>query len=223
MRELSIFIDESGDIGDCSEYYLVTFILHDQSTDISEGILKYREALGNAGLPEKTFHFAPVLRGHEQYENLDIERRKGYLIRFHILVEKMPFRYFTLSYRKSAHASVYTLAESIEKDLIRFFQEHLAFFQRYDRIKVYYDNGQRVVTHAVHRAVRACLAQSAAVYREALPRDYYLSQVADYVCGIELAALRYERHVDNPTDHRFFGDKRNFSRNYLRKVRKKLL
>ena len=77
MRELYIFIDESGDIGDCSEYYLVTFILHDQSTDISDGILKFREALGNAGLPEKTFHFAPVLRGHEQYENLDIETRKG--------------------------------------------------------------------------------------------------------------------------------------------------
>lgn len=216
MRELSIFIDESGDIGDCSEYYLVTFILHDQSTDISEGIDKYRKALGNASLPEKTFLFAPVLRGHKQYENLDIETRKGYLIRFHILVEKMPFHYFALSYRKSEHVTVSALAESIEKNLIRFLQDHLAYFQKFDKVKVYYDNGQRVVTHAVHRAVRACLAQSAAVYREALPRDYYLSQIADYVCGIELAALRYEKHVDNPTDHRFFGDRRNFSRNYLR-------
>lgn len=223
MRELSIFIDESGDVGDCSEYYLVTFILHDQSTDISEGIRKYQEALSNAGLQEKTFHFAPVLRGHEQFENLGIEARKGYLIRFHILVEKMPFRYFTLSYRKSQVANVYALAESIEKDLVRFLREHLAYFQQFDKVKVYYDNGQRVVTYAVHQAVRTCLARSAAVYRKALSRDYHLSQVADYVCGIELAALRHEKHTDNPTDHRFFGDRRSFSRNYLRKVRKKLL
>lgn len=50
-----------------------------------------------------------------------------------------------------------------------------------------------------------------------------MSQVADYVCGIELAALRYERHVDSPTDHRFFGDRRSFTKNYLKKIRRKLL
>lgn len=31
MKELSIFIDESGDVGSCSDYYLVAFVFHDQS------------------------------------------------------------------------------------------------------------------------------------------------------------------------------------------------
>ena len=39
MRELSIFIDESGDFGEASKqsaYYLVTFVFHEQDKDISE-------------------------------------------------------------------------------------------------------------------------------------------------------------------------------------------
>ena len=37
MKELSIFIDESGDFGEVKErpaYYLVTFVFHDQKEDI---------------------------------------------------------------------------------------------------------------------------------------------------------------------------------------------
>ena len=67
------------------------------------------------------------------------------------------------------------------------------------------------------------MANNAAIYRNSIPKDYYMSQVADYVCGIELAALRYKRLLDGATDHRFFGDKRSFTRNYLKKIRKKLL
>jgi len=37
MKELSVFIDESGDFGeskDNSAYYLVTFVFHDQSIPV---------------------------------------------------------------------------------------------------------------------------------------------------------------------------------------------
>ncbi len=37
MKELSVFIDESGDFGDvkeCPAYYLVTFVFHNQDNDI---------------------------------------------------------------------------------------------------------------------------------------------------------------------------------------------
>lgn len=42
MKELSIFIDESGDFGEVKErpaYYLVTFVFHDQKEDIRQQIL----------------------------------------------------------------------------------------------------------------------------------------------------------------------------------------
>lgn len=223
MRELSLFIDESGDIGPCSDYYLVSFVFHDQKDSLDIDIAAYRGALRDANLPERAFHFTPIVRAHDEFAMLDIGERKSHFARFRIFTERAPFRYWVLRYKKDRFPSVYALAEQVERDLSARINEHLEFFQSFAHIKIYYDNGQQLVRHAVHQAVRTCLAKNAAIYRNAIPKDYYMSQVADYVCGIELAALRYERHLDGATDHRFFGDKRSFTRNYLKKIRKKLL
>ena len=43
MKELSIFIDESGDFGDYQEhapYYIITMVFHDQSFSIEDAIAK---------------------------------------------------------------------------------------------------------------------------------------------------------------------------------------
>ena len=48
MKELSIFIDESGDFGEVKEkpsYYLVTLVFHNQSNDISEQVKKLEESV----------------------------------------------------------------------------------------------------------------------------------------------------------------------------------
>ncbi len=48
MRDLSIFVDESGDFGAYESHcpkYLVTLVFHDQDKDISEHIKLLRERL----------------------------------------------------------------------------------------------------------------------------------------------------------------------------------
>ena len=48
MKELSIFIDESGDFGEYdfhSPYYIVTFVFHNQSNDITNNIVKLDKVL----------------------------------------------------------------------------------------------------------------------------------------------------------------------------------
>ena len=53
MKELSVFIDESGDFGELTErppYYLVTLVFHDQSIDITEEIRKLEEAVRLTGM-----------------------------------------------------------------------------------------------------------------------------------------------------------------------------
>ena len=52
MKELSVFIDESGDFGDVKErpaYYLVTFVFHDQDYPIEQQVIKLEESVKNAG------------------------------------------------------------------------------------------------------------------------------------------------------------------------------
>ena len=43
---LSIFIDESGDVGfikDASKYYIITFVMHNQNDDIKSNIDKIKD------------------------------------------------------------------------------------------------------------------------------------------------------------------------------------
>lgn len=50
---------------------------------------------------------------------------------------------------------------------------------------------------------------------------YRFSQVADHICTLELEALKYSEGTEGRTSTLFFGTKRQFGRNYLKKIRKK--
>ena len=88
-------------------------------------------------------------------------------------------------------------------------------------MKIYYDDGQGLVTRALHGAIGGALATQATVYRDAQPGKYCLAQVADYLCGIELMAAKYKHRVQTKTDTEFFGGTRDFKKNFLKKMRKK--
>ena len=65
MKELSIFIDESGDFGetrDIRDYYLVTFVFHDQANDITENTIKLENSVKESGLDIEYIHTGPVIR-----------------------------------------------------------------------------------------------------------------------------------------------------------------
>lgn len=52
MKELSVFIDESGDFGEIKErpaYYLVTFVFHNQDDGIEEQVSKLEESVRSSG------------------------------------------------------------------------------------------------------------------------------------------------------------------------------
>lgn len=56
-KELSIFVDESGDRGGMARYYLLTLVFHDQADSIMDEIRNYKERLSRSGLPDIAFHF----------------------------------------------------------------------------------------------------------------------------------------------------------------------
>ena len=52
MKELSIFVDESGDFGEIKErpaYYLVTLVFHNQKYDITNQVRKLEISTRTAG------------------------------------------------------------------------------------------------------------------------------------------------------------------------------
>ena len=218
MRELSVFIDESGDIGTGSEYYLLTLVFHDQSDGINSWLNSYEQACVASSLPKETFHFTPVLRGHAPFDSMDYSTRKRLLSRFRSFVERLPFKYACLSYEKRRFSNAADLQVKMQRDIELLIRNNLVFFQEFDVVKVYYDNG--IVSASVHGAISAALFEDAVVYRNIKPNRYRLFQVADYICGIELAAIRYEHNQAGLTEERFLGSWKDFKRSYLKKLRK---
>lgn len=51
--------------------------------------------------------------------------------------------------------------------------------------------------------------------------DYRLEQVADYLCTIELALVKYEAKENGEAYNKFFGGIGSFKRNWLKQARNK--
>ena len=92
-RDLSIFVDESGDRGGKARYYLLTLVIHDQSDSISDKVACYEESLLRYDLPNIPFHSEPLLNCHGPYRGMSLEQRKKMLYSFNVLMQRLPIKY----------------------------------------------------------------------------------------------------------------------------------
>lgn len=88
MKELSVFIDESGDFGEIKErpaYYLVTFVFHNQDNTIEEQVSKLNESVRTSGFDVEYIHTGPVIRREEVFQRYSIDDEESCYIRCLIL------------------------------------------------------------------------------------------------------------------------------------------
>ena len=129
--------------------------------------------------------------------------------------------YVTFVYKRREFTGPEKLAERMKRDIADFLREHLGYFQEFDHVKVYYDNAQAIVKSALYNAVYDVLAKQAVVRRRTTMTEYRLSQVADFLCTIELAAVKYDAKEDGGTYDKFFGGVGTFKKNWLKQARRK--
>ena len=60
-------------------------------------------------------------------------------------------------------------------------------------------------------------------FRKVKPVEYKLFQVADLICTMELLAIKAENNAFTHSEKEFFGGIRNFKKNYLKWIKKKIL
>ena len=214
-------MDESGDRGGRARYYLLTLVFHDQAESITEAVTGYETRLARADLPNIPFRSEPFINGHKDYANLGISQRKAMLACFSSFVRKLPISYTTFAYRRSEFADLDKLTERMRRDISEVLLNHLGFFQSFDDVKVYYDNGQDIVKRALDRSISKVLSKGVVQRRKTSMTDYRLEQVADYLCTIELALVKYEAKEDGETYNNFFGGIGRFKKNWLKQARSK--
>ena len=101
--------------------------------------------------------------------------------------------------------------------------DELEYFQSFDKVKVYYDDGQNMVASALHAAVEYALSKESVLYRKTKSSDFLLSQAADMICTLELTACKFHNHESTSTDEKMFGSASSFKNNYMKAVKRKRL
>lgn len=222
MKELSIFIDESGDFGPYakhSPYYIVTMVFHDQSEEINQNILDFERALDYLGLERHCVHTGPIIRREENYQHLTIEERRKILNKIVAFTRKLPIRYKSFHVAKEKDFDIINYTQNLSKQIASFLSQKSSELEKYQTIKVYYDNGQIELTKILTSVFSIILPN--VEFRKVLPKDYKLFQVADLFCTMELLKLKKDKGTLTQSDTKIFGSYEILKRNYLKPISKK--
>jgi hypothetical protein len=224
MKELSIFIDESGDFGEARErpsYYLVTFVFHNQENNIEQQVKKLEKSVRNAGFEVEYIHTGPVIRREEVFVRYSLDERRKLLYKMLNFVNACPIAYLTVSVDRKEAPDKISLSGKLAKSINKEIFEHMEFFLDFDKVIVYYDNGQ-VELSAILNAVFS-LHFSNVEFRKAEPQKYRLLQASDFICSMELLRIKREEKRLSKSEERFFYKPQELKKTFLKSIDKKKL
>lgn len=224
MKELSIFIDESGDFGEVKErpaYYLVTFVFHDQNNNIDQQVSKLEESVRMLGFDLEYIHTGPLIRREEVFARYSIDERRKLLYKMLNFVNGCPISYMTVAVDRKEAADRIALSGKLAKAINVAFSEHSEFFVNFDRVIVYYDNGQ-VELSAILNAVFSIFFSNVE-FRKAEPQRYRLLQAADFICSMELLRIKKDEKRLSKSEERFFYKPQELKKTFLKSIDKKKL
>lgn len=217
MVEESIFLDESGDFGSNSRYYIVTLVFHDQRKPIGDAIAKLSQELGYIGFPaERAIHTGPIVRRENEYADMGVPERKRIFTKLYAFTRSAGITYKSFSYRKSEYANRMKLKARFARDLSLFIDENIEHFTAFEKVIAYYDNGQSIITETINAVFAAKFFE--VDFRRVLPHEYRLFQSADLICTLELLRMKDAANELSRSEIGFFGSAGRIRRDYLKQL-----
>ena len=122
--------------------------------------------------------------------------------------------------RKEAPDKI-TLSGRLGREISNVIQKHKPFFDNYDKIIVYYDNGQ-IELGAILNTVFS-IHFSNVEYRKAEPQKYRLLQAADFICSMELLKIKKNENRLSKSEKQFFYKPQELKKSFFKTVEKKRL
>lgn len=224
MSELSIFIDESGDFGESSgsrDNYLVTFVFHDQSKSITEHVNFLETSLRESGFDIDYIHTAPIVRRESIFKDLSIDDRRKLIYKILLFTLKCPIKHSTVIVNRQNTRTAHELAGRLSRGIAEMIQCNKSFFDKFDKIIVYYDNGQHelsVILSAIFSTYFTNIE-----FRIAEQQKYRLLQSADFICFIELLMIKQRESRLSKSEKMFFYKPQELKKTFFKALDKKRL
>ena len=225
-RTLCIYVDESGNFGDVrdsSRYCMVTLVFQDEKAQSIELKREYDDAIYRLGAdPESmVLHSAPLIRQEDQFSAMSRNMRGKLFYQMLSFVRKSDLSFHCFAIDTRFVASEKQIVDTLKRELRTFFVEHGELFGESTTLRVFYDGGQKGVSHILEGISEGCPCE---VVREqrVTQENCRMLQVADFICTVKLIGLRLDAGLSlNLSEQRFFGSPRTFERNVLRKIKSK--
>ena len=223
MKSISVFVDESGDLGlkdKGKTYYIITLVFHDQDFDISDELKKLDKALLENDCPPGAVHTEPLIRREKPYTNLLPNQRRTIFTKLFFFAVKCRISYKSFIFEKQQYDDRMKLEASIARKISLFVRENLEYFQSFDEFVLYYDNGQ----HQLTKILNTVLATEIVNYdiRNVKPSEKRLFQVADLICTLELLNKKIESGEQLTASEQYiFHSKKDFKSDFMKRIVKK--
>lgn len=166
--------------------------MHDQSVDIEGDLEILEKELSNMGWSDHCVHAGPVIRSEQEYHGYDLKDRQKILMRMMTFIRHIDVHFKSIYIEKKHIEDTIEATGKLSRQLAGFIRDNFLFFQKFDVVKIYYDNGQVEVTRILSSVFNALMEN--VEFRRVMPANYRLFQVADLICTLKLAELKMEKH-----------------------------
>lgn len=220
-KELSIFIDESGDFGDYEHhcpFYLVTFVFHDQTQDISNSIKLLSSAISYLNIPNDYVHAGPIIRQEDDYYFLNLDTRRKAINLVINFIRTSPILYHTFFVDRTIATDEFKINVELCRQIKNFIDDNFEKFLQYSSVKVYYDNGQKQLTRILASVLPITICREVSFKKIDPPSSYKLFQVADIITTLELTKEKIKRNSISKYEQIFFKTIPQFKRDYYGKI-----
>ena len=217
MRRLNIFVDETGEFGfgkESSLLYGVSFTFHEQNDDIMQELNKLNRRLDKIGYTNM-IHMADLIMRREDYKNFDISIRKSIFNSIYQFSRRIPVKYKTIIIDKRYTNDARTLRQRLSIEINKMIKEHEKYFNRFDKILMYYDNGQETLGTILDSIF---LRFEGFEHRISFDhKEKRLFQVSDMLTFIDKYDYKYKNKMSFTRGEKYF-----FSIEEIRKILKEL-
>ena len=153
------------------------------------------------------------------YVNLRPNERRGILAKLYFFAVKALMRFKSFLYDKRQYNDAGQLESRMTRDISMFVKKHMPFLQGFDRIILYYDNGQSIINRLINTALVAELSNCE--IRKVYPHEYRLFQVADLICTLKLIKTKLDSGTMSKSEKLIFHSRKDFYRDFIRRIEKK--
>ena len=195
-------------------------VFHDQKDSILSELEFLNKRLSEINCNVPFIHTSPLVRQDMPFENLLMTERRHIFRIFSRFVEQLPITYTSFSVTKTFYQENEQIEATFKHQIRNFIEERLEYFQGFERIIIYYDCGQAIISKIL-RDTFGKIFGTRMDFRTAYQKDYRLLQVADYICTLEQSRIRWDEHKPTKSEKDFFLTRQMFMKNFYKKINRK--